>query len=121
MFLACDGIYEGDIYTRQQIIDFISAKLQETDDLASICADVLDSCLQKGSRDNMSAMIVQFKNGVDYNTGFEYLPGPYNSDPKHVKFQSAYASDAERNGFSLEEATALYEKNQANNTDENQQ
>src|SRR5262245_14891475 len=48
LFLACDGIYEGDVFSREDVIKYIGEQLQKTDDLAVICAAVLDECLRRG-------------------------------------------------------------------------
>jgi serine/threonine protein phosphatase PrpC len=105
LFLACDGIYEGDVFTRELVIKFISDQLKQTDDLALVCAAVLDECLKRGSRDNMSAMIVQFTDGTAYAQNEpEYIPGPYFSEENDGKFQEAYAKDAQAAGFTLDEA-----------------
>jgi len=105
LFLACDGIYEGDVFTREDVIKYIAEHLQKTDDLALICAAVLDECLRRGSRDNMTAMIVQLKDGIQYNAKDpEYIPGVYFSSENDQKFQEAYAKDAQLAGFTLEQA-----------------
>jgi serine/threonine protein phosphatase PrpC len=105
LFLACDGIYEGDVFTRELVIKYISEQLRQTDDLALICASVLDECLKRGSRDNMSAMIIQFTDGCSYaQTSPEYIPGPYFTEENDGKFQEAYAKDAQAAGFTLDEA-----------------
>jgi len=107
LFLACDGIYEGDVFTRESVIKFISERLEQTDDTASICADVLEECLKRGSRDNMSAMIVQFVDGTSYKKDIEYFPGPYYDQENDTKFQEAYVKDAKDAGFSLEQALRI--------------
>jgi serine/threonine protein phosphatase PrpC len=122
LFLACDGIYEGDVFTRELVIKYISEQLKQTDDLAVICASVLDECLKRGSRDNMSAMIIQFADGTSYaQTSPEYLPGPYFTEENDGKFQEAYAKDAQAAGFTLEEAlkkrTKLEEEEKAKQND----
>jgi serine/threonine protein phosphatase PrpC len=104
MFLACDGIYEGDVFTRESVIKYISDQLTQTDDLAVICASVLDECLKRGSRDNMSAMIIQFVDGTSYVKAAEYIPGQYYSSENDSKFQEAYKTDALAAGFTLEQA-----------------
>jgi len=104
LFLACDGIYEGDVFSRESVIKFVADKLAETDDIAQICAQVLDECLKRGSRDNMSAMIVQFVDGSNYAKPVEYFPGPYFTDEGDSKFQEAYQKDAQEAGFTLDEA-----------------
>jgi serine/threonine protein phosphatase PrpC len=112
LFLACDGIYEGDVFSREGVIKFVQEKMEETDDIAWICALVLDECLKRGSRDNMSAMIVQFVDGTAYAKDPEYLPGPYYSDDGDSKFQEAYMKDAQEAGFSLEQALKLRQENE---------
>jgi len=56
--LACDGIW--DVMTNEDLKDFVHARLKVTDDLVQISNEVLDTCLNKGSRDNMSVIIVSF-------------------------------------------------------------
>jgi len=104
IFIACDGIYEGDIFSVDSVIKWITDKLNQTDDLAKITADLLEECVMRGSRDNMSAMIIQLKDGTDYNRENEYIPGPYHEGPRHQEFQDAYKLFAEHCGYSLEES-----------------
>jgi len=105
LFLACDGIYEGDVFTRELVIKYISEQLKQTDDIAVVCASVLDECLKRGSRDNMSALIIQFTDGTSYaQQAPEYLPGPYFTEENDGKFQEAYAKDAQAAGFTLDQA-----------------
>jgi len=118
LFLACDGIYEGDIFTRESVIAWIVEKLQHTQDTAQVCALVLDECLKRGSRDNMSCMLVHFCDGTNYDAPNEYLPGPYFVDEGDSKFQEAYTKDAAAAGFSLEEAIKLRQKQEAESTKE---
>lgn len=59
LLLACDGVY--DVMTNEEIVKFISKKLKITDDLSKICSDLIDTCLHKNSRDNMSAILITFK------------------------------------------------------------
>jgi len=122
LFLACDGIYEGDVFTRESVIKYISDQLKQNDDLAAISASVLDECLKRGSRDNMSSMIIQFMDGTEYAKPTEYIPGPYFSEETDSKFQEAYARDALAAGYSLEDALKKrseieeLEKNKTNTT-----
>jgi len=115
LFLGCDGIYEGDIFTVESVIKYINDKLEQTNDLAQITADLLDECLKRGSKDNMSAMIIQFKDGKDYNNGDEYVPGPFHEGPKYQDYQDAYQHFAQLYGnISVEESRKLYEKKNPN-------
>lgn len=113
LFLACDGIYEGDVFTRESVIKWIEEKMRETNDIALICAQVLDECLRRGSRDNMSAMIIQFLDGTSYDSPEnEYVPGPWHAEEGDSKFQEAYIKDAQEAGFSLEQALNLLKQNE---------
>jgi len=108
LFLACDGIYEGDFFTRESVIQWIREKMATTNDLADICCKLLDECLNRGSKDNMSAMLVQFIDGSDYEQEKnEYIPGPWFIGDRDNKFQEAYVSDAKAAGYELTDALAL--------------
>ena len=45
IFLACDGIF--DVMSNEEVIAYIRRHLQLTDDLAKICSDLIDTCLNK--------------------------------------------------------------------------
>ncbi len=42
------------------ILQFVSARMKVQSDLESIANEVIDTCLHKGSRDNMSIIIIAF-------------------------------------------------------------
>ncbi|CAF0951134.1 unnamed protein product [Brachionus calyciflorus] len=54
--LACDGIW--DVMSNEELREYITSRLKVTNDLVKISNDILDMCLSKGSRDNMSVIIV---------------------------------------------------------------
>lgn len=58
LVLACDGIW--DVMSNDDVCQFVSIKIKQGRDAAGICADLLDTCLAKGSKDNMSVIIVSF-------------------------------------------------------------
>lgn len=58
LVLACDGIW--DVMTNEELCDFIRNRMQLTDNIENVCNLVIDTCLYKGSRDNMSIVIVAF-------------------------------------------------------------
>lgn len=58
LVLACDGIW--DVMSNDDLCKFISYQLTVTDDLAKVSSAVVDYCLYKGSRDNMSIVLVTF-------------------------------------------------------------
>lgn len=58
LILACDGIW--DVMTNEEIAEFISTELQYEEDINEVASNVIDYCLEKGSRDNMSVILVVF-------------------------------------------------------------
>lgn len=60
LVLACDGIW--DVMTNEELVAYIEYKLMITPDLGKVCASVIDVCLRRGSKDNMSIIIVLFEN-----------------------------------------------------------
>uniref|UniRef100_F1L5B2 Protein phosphatase 1B n=1 Tax=Ascaris suum TaxID=6253 RepID=F1L5B2_ASCSU len=58
LLLACDGIY--DVMDNAELCDFVQSRLRVTDDLSNVANQILDACLSKGSRDNMTVILVCF-------------------------------------------------------------
>merc|ERR1719420_615306 len=58
LVLACDGVW--DVMSNEDICQFVAARMRITDDLELIANEVIDTCLHKGSRDNMSIIIIAF-------------------------------------------------------------
>lgn len=58
LLLACDGVY--DVMSNSELCEFVQSRMLVTDDLAAVANQVLDACLSKGSRDNMSVVLVSF-------------------------------------------------------------
>lgn len=59
LVLACDGIW--DVMTNDELCAFISNRMRTTSSLEEVCNQVVDTCLIKGSRDNMSIVLVAFE------------------------------------------------------------
>jgi len=55
VFLACDGIF--DVMSNEEVVEFMSNN-DDRSDLGRLVAALLDLVLEKGSKDNCSAMIV---------------------------------------------------------------
>jgi len=58
LVLACDGVW--DVMSNEDLCDFVRSRLALTNDLENIANQVVDTCLYKGSRDNMSIVLVTF-------------------------------------------------------------
>ena len=76
--LACDGVW--DVMDNQEICDYVTARLKVTDDLEVITEEVVDTCLYRDSRDNMTIILIT-------------LPGAPKPDPEAKK------ADDELNGL----------------------
>ncbi|XP_062502856.1 protein phosphatase 1B-like isoform X2 [Corticium candelabrum] len=57
--LACDGIW--DVMDNNAVMEFVRRKLRVCSDLETIAGHLIDNCFHKGSRDNMSVVIVTFR------------------------------------------------------------
>uniref|UniRef100_A0A7S2PS74 protein-serine/threonine phosphatase n=1 Tax=Leptocylindrus danicus TaxID=163516 RepID=A0A7S2PS74_9STRA len=59
MVVACDGIW--DVVSNDECVNMVQKILDEGEtDMGLVCEEVLDSCLELNSRDNMTALIVAF-------------------------------------------------------------
>ncbi|XP_043111809.1 LOW QUALITY PROTEIN: protein phosphatase 1B [Puntigrus tetrazona] len=58
--LARDGIW--DVMSNEELCALVRSRLEVTDDLERVCNEVVDTCLHKGSRDNMSIVLVCLPN-----------------------------------------------------------
>eukprot|EP01006_Ploeotia_vitrea_P017222 TRINITY_DN48299_c0_g1_i1.p1 TRINITY_DN48299_c0_g1~~TRINITY_DN48299_c0_g1_i1.p1 ORF type:complete len:868 (+),score=131.17 TRINITY_DN48299_c0_g1_i1:54-2606(+) len=105
LIVACDGIFENG-FTDQSVVDFVYSQLKVTNDLGKITARLCDEALRGGSSDNMTAMLIQFKDGTDYRSEREFVPGPY-CPQNHAKFRRAYNDMAQKAGLSWESALDL--------------
>lgn len=58
MVLACDGIW--DVLSNEELCQFVRHQLLLTSSLEAVCSAVIDICLYRGSKDNMSIVLVLF-------------------------------------------------------------
>lgn len=59
ILVACDGIF--DVQTNYEAVKTVADIFNEGEDnLGLICEEVLDTCLMMGSKDNMTALVLQF-------------------------------------------------------------
>jgi len=106
--LACDGVFEGN-FSNEEVIAFVGKQLETESDLALIGYNVCIEAIARGSKDNISCMIVQFKDGsahgkTDGLKHWEFVPGPF-AAPNHGGFRKAYWKMAAKGG--LEPAEVL--------------
>jgi len=58
LVIACDGVW--DVFTNADLCAFVRSRLRVTDKLDDVANQILDTCFYKGSKDNMSTVIVLF-------------------------------------------------------------
>ncbi|XP_031434919.1 protein phosphatase 1B isoform X2 [Clupea harengus] len=58
--LACDGIW--DVMSNEELCEFMRSRLEVSSDLERVCNELVNTCLHKGSRDNMSVVVVCLPN-----------------------------------------------------------
>lgn len=97
--LACDGVFEGN-FSNEEVVEYVGKELEKEDDLAVVSYNVCLEAIKRGSKDNISCMIVQFKNGGTYgaNRPTEFVPGPM-AAPGHNGFRRAYWGMATKGGM----------------------
>jgi len=100
LLICCDGLFEQ--MTNEEVGTYVHKNLVESKykDPAKVLMDLLDLSLERGSKDNMSALCCCFRNGAQYHkAGGEFVPGPYHQHKHNEKFKKAYLNDAKRHGF----------------------
>ena len=58
LVLACDGVW--DVMSNQEVLDFVRKQFQVHKDRGLICDNLIEECFQRGSRDNISVVLVIF-------------------------------------------------------------
>mmetsp|Transcript_16974 Transcript_16974/g.35639 ORF Transcript_16974/g.35639 Transcript_16974/m.35639 type:complete len:681 (+) Transcript_16974:650-2692(+) len=59
IIIACDGIW--DVQTNQECVNTVADIFKEGEkNLGTLCEEILDLCLIKGSKDNMTAAVIKF-------------------------------------------------------------
>jgi protein phosphatase 1B len=66
--LACDGVW--DVMTNEDLNTYIQHRLRVSEDLSKVCNEVVDNCLYKGSRDNMSIVLIAFEGAPQIDPAF---------------------------------------------------
>ncbi|CAG2099991.1 unnamed protein product [Medioppia subpectinata] len=58
LVLACDGIW--DVMDNEELCDYVRHQLTIHPNLETVCSSIIDTCLHRGSKDNMSVVLVCF-------------------------------------------------------------
>lgn len=106
MIIACDGVFEGN-FSNDEVVSFVYSQLPAPQgDLAVVAGRVCDQAVRRGSKDNVSCLLVQFKDGtamVKEHGEHSFVPGP--PYPKtHESSRLAYSRMAMMAQVSLADA-----------------
>lgn len=79
IILACDGVFEGN-FSNKEVCEFVNDQMPKCwGDLAVVASRVCDEAIRRGSKDNISCMIVQMTEGASKVKQFgekSFVPGP---------------------------------------------
>jgi len=113
LILCCDGIW--DVMTNEQCYEFVVNQLKGGFTAPQICERLMDHCLAKNSKDNMSVLLVLFANAPKKVDGF-VVPkiGPDEEDQERIKNAAEQEAAIARRLSSLLAAQAGVEPAQDN-------
>ena len=98
LLVACDGLFEE--LTNAQVVQLVRREVaRHPHDPARVCSRLLMHSLRAGSKDNMTAVFVQFMDGSEYARPDEFVAGPYYRRCQNAPFAQAYEKDAGRQGM----------------------
>ncbi len=113
ILLCCDGIYEQ--MTWSEVATVVHAEMFGTDehkvssdqvDLAEVANKIIKTSIDKGSKDNHTAVLLHLGDGTNYTSTYkakEFYPGPYHAHAGNAAFADAYKKDLEANGYDFNE------------------
>jgi len=109
LIIACDGVFEGNFST-EEVVQFCHQQNPPPGgDFAVMASRVVDQAVRRGSKDNISCMIVAFMDGVatvQTHGAKSFLPGaPY--PRSHEGSKTAYGKMAALAGYTSAEALKM--------------
>ena len=100
LLIMCDGLVEK--ASNEQVVQFVEQALQQPgarDNPALVMQQLIDWSLDKGSKDNMSCLLVLLESGDEYNGDDQYVPGSIKEGEEDRKFVETYLAYAKRHGI----------------------
>lgn len=113
LLLACDGIF--DVVSNEEVRDFVSSRLQAASSVSrdseggigsstlgwQIAAQLINICVERGSKDNCTAMLIQMVQATEPHSKRRHLiQGRWQNAPSDVK--AKYAEFFHTEGFEAE-------------------
>ena len=111
LIIACDGVFEGS-FPSEDVAKFVAQQISQLPapvDLGIVSARVCDHAIRRGSKDNITCMVVQFTNGTEALEKYgekSFVPGP--PYPKsHDNSRVAYTRMASMAGYTCASALQM--------------
>jgi serine/threonine protein phosphatase PrpC len=113
LLVCCDGIVEQ--MSSEEAAQNVFAECKtDSEDPARVMYKLLEYSLERGSKDNHSAMLILPRDGTKYDTAkAEFVAGPFTPFQHDQSFVNAYMRDALKHGYSGAELKAMYEATEA--------
>jgi len=94
LLVVCDGVVER--MNNDEVGRFVHRRMggELRQDPATVCFELNNYSLERGSTDNHSSCIMCFEGGPDYNQENEFFPGEYLQKADDSVFISAYFANA---------------------------
>ncbi|KAJ9446092.1 Protein phosphatase 2C [Diplonema papillatum] len=108
---CCDGVFESGCFTDHTIMEFVHERLTARCDLALVAAAVCDEAVARGSRDNITCIVMVVGAAASQEVPDDSVakwihPGPV-SCPKSSRFMNAYSDAARAGQLTLAECVDL--------------
>jgi hypothetical protein len=114
LLICCDGIVEQ--MTNEDAGACVWSEMEKFPsyadvDPAVVVQELLKYSLQRGSKDNHSALLILFDDGTSYHREkHEFIAGPFHPFEGDKNFVKAYLSDAAKHGYEGEELMEMARK-----------
>lgn len=102
LILACDGVF--DVMSNQDLAALVSNRVADGAEVGAIASEVITTCLERNSRDNMTCMVVVFGDGESANRDMELILGNFEQE-QDDKVVTNYVNFAKEHGFNIEDAS----------------
>eukprot|EP00298_Acanthocystis_sp_HF-20_P014174 c20662_g1_i1.p1 GENE.c20662_g1_i1~~c20662_g1_i1.p1 ORF type:complete len:373 (+),score=157.06 c20662_g1_i1:23-1141(+) len=100
LVLACDGIF--DVATNTTLKTLVTGIVATKENVGDIATELVETCLVRGSHDNMTACVVLFRDGTKNNKRpLELKLGPY-VEVQNETVKKAYQTFSGSHGFDLD-------------------
>jgi protein phosphatase len=96
VLLVCDGVSEGE-FSNKEVVELVAEKLKEHDDPGAAATAVVHRAVNRGSKDNVTCMILLLQGSGDVTKTKVLNPGSiYTTDKTFMKCYEAMASRANK-------------------------